>query len=589
MEFIQHFLRENLKQYCEKNYPDASQAEFIFQETNKDHEGDLTLMVFPIIKYIKLKPEILATEFGEVLNQSEYVEKFSVIKGFLNLTLSAKAWSELAENIDKISYKTAKKEKIVLEYCGPNTNKPLHIGHLRNVFLGYSVAEILQSVGHDVHKVNINNDRGIAICKSMIAYHLFGNNETPETSNMKGDFLVGKYYVRYNEQFKNEVESLIAQGISAEDAEKQAPIYLAANDLLLKWEDRDEETIKLWNRMNQWFYNGMHETLKRIHIDFEKEYYESREYQKGKDIVQIGFQKGVFQKDETGAIYIDLTSKGLDKKYLQRANGTSIYITQDMALIKQRYEDFAMDRMIYTVGDEQNYHFTVLGHIMEAMNEPYSSSIYHLSYGMVTGKDGSKFKSREGTTADADAIIDEVVSEAYNQTIQSGKGAQLEEKALSDLSEMLGLGALKFAMLRINPKKTMPFDPREAVDLHGDTGTFIQYSFVRTNSILNKLNGTFIQPEFQSITYNTEEKNLISHIYTFSSHLRQAEENYDPSEIAHFALQLAKLYNRFYTQHSILNADNDQIKAFRLFLTKMSSEYLSKSLSLLGISAPQKM
>lgn len=589
MDSIQFFLRENLIDYFNQAYPEILEVNFTFQPTNKEHEGDLTLMVFPLTKFIKKNPEVLASELGEVLVHSTYVASYSVVKGFLNIVLSDQAWIYLAKGLDSIGYTNPNPEDIVLEYCGPNTNKPLHIGHLRNVFLGYSVGEILKEVGHAVHKVNINNDRGIAICKSMIAYSLYGNQETPITAKMKGDFLVGKYYVKYNDVLKAEASKLVVQGYTEEEAENQAPIALAAKDMLLKWEEGDPAVMKLWEMMNGWFYEGLHQTLRKLHIDFEREYYESQEYKKGKEIVEIGYSKGVFQKDESGAIYIDLTSKGLDKKFLQRANGTSIYITQDMALVKKRYEDFKMDRMIYTVGDEQNYHFKVLGYIMEAMQEPFSKNIYHLSYGMVTSKDGSKFKSREGTTADADTIIDDVVLEAKNQTLESKKSIQIEESYLDELSEVLGIGAMKFAMLRINPKKTIPFDPKEAVDLHGDTGTFVQYSFVRSKAILTKYSETIVKPEFKNSKFNLEERALIAHLYTFSSHLKHAEQGYDPSEIAHFALQLAKLFNRFYTQHPILSVDNQILKFERIYLCSITSYYLEKSLNLLGIVAPERM
>lgn len=588
MNIIQTLLEDNLQQYFSQKYPEAGVSNFVFQATNKEHEGDLTLMVFPLIQRIRTRPELLADEIGKVLVTTDYIDTYSVIKGFLNLTLSAKAWNILFSEIPNVHYQTNRKENIVLEYCGPNTNKPLHIGHLRNVFLGYSVGRILEEVGHTVHKVNINNDRGIAICKSMIAYQLHGHGETPKSSGLKGDFLVGKYYIRYNDIYKSEVAEAIQNGKSEKDAEAEAPIAVAAQAMLVQWEEGDPTVIALWKQLNSWFYQGLHETLERLGIYFEKEYYESAEYQKGKDIVEIGYKKGVFQKDESGAIYIDLSDKGLDRKYLQRANGTSIYITQDMALVRQRYEDFHMDRMIYTVGDEQNYHFKVLGYIMEAMNEPFSSAIYHLSYGMVTSKDGSKFKSREGTSADADTIIDDVITEAKNQTLSSGKGHELDVEYLEKLSEILGLGALKYAMLHVHPKKSIPFDPKEAVDLHGDTGTFIQYSYVRTHSILSKADN-ISSPDIEDYTWSEEEKNIISHLHSYSLILKKAEEGLDPSEITHFALQLAKLFNRFYTQHSILRADDEHTKSIRLYLTQYTSSFLLKSLNLLGIQAPERM
>ncbi len=589
MELIEKILEKSLENYIHSTYSNADLNKFIFQPTNKDHAGDITLMVFPLAKTLKVNPDALAEELGRMLSNIEYIESYVVIKGFLNLTYSAFAWKLLFDKIEHIGYKTETKQKIVLEYCGPNTNKPLHIGHLRNMFLGYSVGNILSEVGHDVHKVTIYNDRGIAICKSMIAYQLYGNKETPEQAGLKGDFLIGKYYVLYNTILVKEVAEAIEQGLTKEEAELRAPIALAAQKMLEEWEEGNSEVLALWNQMNTWFYQGIRVTYNLLEIDFEKEYFESLEYKNGKQIVETGYKKGIFQKDENGGIYIDLSEQGLDKKYLQRSNGTSIYITQDMALIKRRYEDFQMDKIIYTVGDEQNYHFKVLGHIMDALKEPYSSKIFHLSYGLVTSKDGSKFKSREGTTADADTIVHEVIEEAKNQTLESGKGDQLERSYLDELSKIIGIGALKFAMLKINPKKSIPFDPKEAVDMHGDTGTFIQYSYVRTRAILSKNEGKALKPDLTKYELNQEEKNILSLLYTYPDYLKKAEEKYDPSEIAHFALQLAKTFNRFYTQHSILKAENEHIATTRLYLVQLCSIYLKKSLYLLGIKAPEKM
>ena len=455
------------------------------------------------------------------------------------------------------------------------------------MFLGYSVAGILKEVGHDVHKVNIFNDRGIAICKSMVGYLEFGNNTTPESENMKGDFFVGKFYILFSQECTLQAKPFIEQGLKKEDAEAQTPIFQKANDLLLQWEAGDQSTVDLWNRMNDWFYSGVRQTYSRLGIDSEKDYYESQEYKKGKAIVEIGHQSGVFQKDETGAIYIDLTDKGLDKKFLQRSNGTSLYITQDMALVKQRFDDYHMDKMIYVVGDEQNYHFKVLKYIMEAMKEDFSKDIYHLSYGMVLGKDGSKFKSREGTPADADLIVEAVVDEAKAQTLESGKAETLTANEIDEIAESVGLGALKFALLKVTATKNIVFDPKEAVDLNGDTGSFIQYTYVRTKALLAKWEGDFKNEV--NFDLQKEEEQLILQLAAYKSILKRCAEALDPAELALYTLQLAKIFNRFYTQLPILKEENIQIRGFRMNLTKLTHDLLKKSLTIIGIPLPDKM
>lgn len=587
MDNIIKLLSDELNVYLGSKYPDISLPEFIFQPTNKEHKGHLTLMVFPLAKILKINPENLAQEFGEALTLSQYIASYEVIKGFLNLQLSHYSFQEIFQTLNSKYSRKVDSQKIVLEYCGPNTNKPIHIGHLRNMFLGYSVAEILREAGHDVHKVNIFNDRGIAICKSMIAYKLYGNNETPVDASMKGDFYVGKWYVKFNEIYNAEVLKLIEEGKTKEEAEIAAPIFKLANEMLLKWEEGDSDTIALWTKMNGWFYEGVRQTYTRLGIDSEKDYYESQEYRKGKEIVELGYNSGVFQKETDGAIYIDLTDKGLDKKYLQRSNGTSLYITQDMALVKKRFDDYQMDKMIYVVGDEQNYHFKVLKYIVEAMKEPFSKDIFHLSYGLVLGKDGSKFKSREGTPADADKIVDAVVEEARMQTLESGKADLLSLEDIKQISEMVGLGSVKFSLLKVTATKNVIFDPKEAVDLNGDTGAFIQYTYVRTKSILSKWNGE-IEPFFPNHIEN-EEEDLLIHLSSFNSQILKCADALDPSDFALYTLNLAKIYNRFYTQHSILNIENEGVLRFRLYITLSTKTYLEKALKILGIPLPERM
>lgn len=587
MEPLISLLKQSLSSYFKTNFPDVLPSDFVFQSTNKDHNGHLTLMVFPLAKLVKLNPDSLAGLLGEHLKTTEWVDNFEVIKGFLNLHLSKQAFQMVVSDASDLTVKISDTQKIVLEYCGPNTNKPIHIGHLRNMFLGYSVAGILKEVGHDVHKVNIFNDRGIAICKSMVGYLEYGNNTTPEAENIKGDFFVGNFYILFSQESSLQAKPLIEQGMKKEEAEAQTAIFQKANDLLLKWEAGDQATIDLWNKMNNWFYSGVRQTYARLGIDSEKDYYESCEYKKGKAIVEIGYQSGVFQKDETGAIYIDLTDKGLDKKFLQRSNGTSLYITQDMALVKQRFDDYHMDKMIYVVGDEQNYHFKVLKYIMEAMKEDFSKDIYHLSYGMVLGKDGSKFKSREGTPADADLIIDAVVDEARTQTLDSGKAETLTVHEIDEIAESVGLGALKFALLKVTATKNIIFDPKEAVDLNGDTGSFIQYTYVRTKALLAKWDDKFSQ--VIDFDLHKEEEDLLLHLSTYKPTLKRCAEALDPAELALFTLQLAKIYNRFYTQLPILKEENEESRRFRMFLTFLTNEILAKSLTILGVPLPNKM
>jgi len=587
VELLYSKLKTHLLDFFKVHFPDACPKDFIFQSTNKEHSGHITLLVFPLAKLVGQNPDMLAVQIGAYLKNSEWVEDVDVIKGFLNIQLSTTSFKLLLKDSESFRVQVENSQKIVLEYCGPNTNKPIHIGHLRNMFLGYSVAGILAEIGHDVHKVNIFNDRGIAICKSMVGYLEYGNNETPESTGIKGDFFVGKFYILFSQECTLQAKPYLEQGLKKEEAEAKTAIFQKANDLLLKWEAGDKETLALWEKMNGWFYEGVRKTYTRLGIDSEKDYYESQEYKKGKDIVAIGHQSGVFQKDESGAIYIDLTDKGLDKKFLQRSNGTSLYITQDMALVKQRFDDYHMDRMIYVVGDEQNYHFKVLKYIMEAMNEDFSKDIYHLSYGMVLGKDGSKFKSREGTPADADLIVNAVVEEARQQTLESGKANTLSVDELDEIAEFVGLGALKFALLKVTATKNIIFDPREAVDLHGDTGSFVQYTYVRTKALLAKWHEESVF-DF-NFSLEREEELLILQLASYKTVLTRCAEALDPAELTLFALQLAKAYNRFYTQLPILKEENTKIRGFRIELTRLTHELLKKSLTILGLPLPEKM
>jgi arginyl-tRNA synthetase len=566
------------------------------QPTNEGFEGSHTLVCFPLTKLSKKSPEETAKLIGEyLLAHSGFVARFNVVKGFLNIVVTDAAWLGVFQSIYSnpsfgITHPTG--DEIMVEYSSPNTNKPLHLGHLRNNFLGYSVAEIYKALGYTVHKVQIINDRGIHICKSMAAWKLFGHGETPQSSGLKGDKLVGKYYVEFDKKCKSQVKELIEKGVDEKDAEKQAPIMQAAMDLLLKWEAKDTETIKLWKTMNGWVYKGFESTYQRMGVDFEKLYYESETYLLGKEEVLRGVEQGVFFRKEDGSVWVDLTPDGLDQKVLLRSDGTSVYMTQDIGTAILRFRDFPkISKQVYTVGNEQEYHFKVLFLILAKLGYSWAKECYHLSYGMVDLPTG-KMKSREGTVVDADDLMEEMVSEAEKQTRELGKIDESTDQEIKDLSEMIGLGALKFFLLKVDPKKRMMFDPTESIQLQGHTGPFIQYTHARIKSILRKAEAMNIHVD--GILKNVDvlepsERKVIYTINHYTHKLQEAAREYSPAVIANYAYELAKEYNQFYQAIPIFN-ESDQAKLkFRIAFSEVTASTIEKAMRLLGIAVPEKM
>lgn len=563
--------------------------------TKPEFEGDYTVVLFAFIKQLKMSPEQLGQELGQkiVSENPTLFTGFNVIKGFLNFTLSDGYWYDfILHSADKTHYGIADPngQKVMVEYSSPNTNKPLHLGHLRNNFLGRSIAEILKADGFEVTKTCIVNDRGIHICKSMIAWQWFANGATPESTHTKGDHFVGDYYVKFNDVYKEQVASLQANGLSKEEAEKEAPIMKATQQMLLDWEAGKPEVIELWKKMNSWVYAGFDATYQRIGSDFDKTYYESNTYLLGKDLVESGLASGVFFQKPDGSVWIDLTSDGLDEKLVRRKDGTSVYITQDIGLAEQKQKEFKASQSIYVVGDEQNYHFKVLKLICQKLGLPSADGIYHLSYGMVELPTG-KMKSREGTVVDADDLVSEMVNIARQKTEELGKVKDFTPEELEELYDIIGLGALKFFLLRVDPKKKMVFNPEESIDFHGFTGPFIQYTHARIKSILRKAAVT--DPSAKELVYTQPilplEKELTLHLEMFPSVLEDAAKEHDPSKVAIYVFNLAKTFNSFYTEHSIGNAENEEKKELRLRLSRFTAQVIKTSMQVLGIRVPERM
>lgn len=567
------------------------------QPTNEGFEGSHTLVCFPLTKLSKKSPEETAKLIGDYLvANSGLVTRYNVVKGFLNLVIADTVWAKVFQSIyaDKnFGVQAPSGKEVIVEYSSPNTNKPLHLGHLRNNFLGYSVAEIYKALGYSVHKVQIINDRGIHICKSMAAWQQFGNGETPESSGLKGDKLVGKYYVEFDKKYKSEIKSLIERGTSEAEAEKQAPIMQAAVELLKKWEANDTATVQLWKTMNSWVYSGFDVTYKRMGVDFEKLYYESQTYLLGKEEVLKGVEKGVFFKKEDGSVWVDLTADGLDQKVLLRSDGTSVYMTQDIGTAILRFRDFPkIEGQVYTVGNEQEYHFKVLFLILKKLGYAFAEKNYHLSYGMVDLPTG-KMKSREGTVVDADDLMEEMVTEAEKQTRELGKIDDATEEEIKKLSEMIGLGALKFFLLKVDPKKRMMFDPNESIQLQGHTGPFIQYTHARIKAILRKAASMKIESSESDLklveSLEPTERTLIFRINNYTNKLSEAAREYSPAVVANYAYDLAKEYNQFYQSIPIFG-ETDQTKLkFRIALSEAVADVIKKSMLLLGIQVPEKM
>lgn len=565
-----------------------------FQITRKEFEGDITMVIFPLLKTIKSNPVELGNKIGNYLVENvPEVRSFNVVSGFLNIVVSdvyyLNFFNEIRNNA-KYGFVTPspESEAIMVEYSSPNTNKPLHLGHVRNNLLGYSVAEILKASGKKVYKTQIINDRGIHICKSMLAWKKFGKGETPESKGLKGDKLVGNYYVAFDKAYKEEISRLIAQGKTEEEAKKQAPILLEAQEMLLKWESGDEEVIALWKKMNQWVYDGFATTYNNLGVDFDTYYYESNTYLLGKDVVQIGLEKGVFEKDPDGSVWIDLTDEGLDRKIVLRSDGTAVYMTQDIGTAIQRVKDFPdVSGMVYTVGNEQDYHFKVLFLILKKLGFDWSKNLFHLSYGMVDLPSG-KMKSREGTVVDADDLMQEMSDTAQKIAEDLGKLDGYSEEEKAKLYKIIGLGALKYYILKVDPKKRILFDPAESVDFAGNTGPFIQYTYARIQSIIRKANFDFESPTSVEVLHE-KEKELIKQIELFPEIIQNAAQNHSPAVIANYIYDLVREYNSFYQTVSILGEEDLSKKTFRVQLSKKVADTIASAFQLLGIEVPERM
>lgn len=571
-------------------------ASIQLQKTRAEFEGDLTLVVFPLLRLSKKSPELTATEIGEwLVKHMELIVEFNVIKGFLNLTVAQHYWLtffDTHKNEVTYGFRRAKDEApVVVEYSSPNTNKPLHLGHIRNNLLGWSVSELLKAAGKNVRKVNLVNDRGIHICKSMLAWQKWGDGVSPETQQQKGDKLVGDYYVKFDQEYKKEVSELIAAGMDKDVAAQQAPLMLEAKLMLRKWEDGDADTRELWTRMNQWVYDGFEITYDRMGIDFDKIYYESETYLLGKSLVEEGLKKQVLFKKEDGSVWCDLSEEGLDEKLLLRADGTSVYMTQDLGTAQLRYDDYKPSDLIYVVGNEQNYHFEVLELILKKLGKDWAEHIHHLSYGMVELPHG-KMKSREGTVVDADDLMDEMYDTAKNTTEELGKFDDFTEEASHELYKMLSLGALKYFILKVDPKKNMTFNPEESIDFNGHTGPFIQYTHARIKSILRKADAqkyTYTRPIHPEVKLGKKEKSLLKLLHEFPAVLMLAAQNYSPALVANFAYDLAKEYNQFYHELIILKEADATQRELRLGLSAFAAHTLKSAMGLLGIGVPDRM
>ena len=576
---------------------DFNTTEIQLQKTKKEFEGDFTIVTFPFVKLARKSPEVIGNELGEYICKHEsLIDKFNVIKGFLNISIDKSYWIQQLEIIEQnntFGYQevTENSPLVMVEYSSPNTNKPLHLGHIRNNLLGYSLSEILKANGFKVVKTNIVNDRGIHICKSMLAWQKFGNGATPQSIGKKGDHLVGDFYVKFDKEYKKQVDELKAQGQSEDDAKRNAPLMIEAQDMLRKWEANDNEVRALWNEMNSWVYDGFNETYKRLGIDFDKIYYESSTYLEGKSKVEEGLSKGIFYKKEDGSVWANLIDEGLDEKLLLRADGTSVYMTQDIGTAKLRFEDYPIDKMIYVVGNEQNYHFQVLSILLDKLGFSWGKDLVHFSYGMVELPEG-KMKSREGTVVDADDLMDEMINTAKETSQELGKLNNQNESELNNIATIVGLGALKYFILKVDPRKNMLFDPKESIDFNGNTGPFIQYTHARIKSVLRKAEEQNINIATTipaTISISEKEAGLIRQLSTFPEIVKQAGKEYSPSVIANYIYDLVKEYNQFYHDFSILKEENEDLRSFRLLLSKNVAKIISLGMNLLGIKVPERM
>ena len=576
---------------------DATEKMLQLQKTRSEFEGNLTLVVFPFVKAARKSPEQTAQEIGEYLVANcAAVEKFNVVKGFLNLSIGDGAWLQLLEAIDKddhfgMKQATAESPLVMIEYSSPNTNKPLHLGHVRNNLLGWSLAQIMEANGNKVVKTNIVNDRGIHICKSMLAWLKYGNGETPETSGKKGDHLIGDYYVAFDKHYREEVKELVAQGMDEEKAKQEAPLIKEAHEMLVKWEQNDPEVRALWEKMNNWVYAGFDETYKKMGVSFDKIYYESQTYLKGKAKVEEGLAKGLFERHGDNSVWADLTNEGLDQKLLLRSDGTSVYMTQDIGTAEMRFQDYPIDKMIYVVGNEQNYHFQVLSILLDRLGFKWGKELTHFSYGMVELPNG-KMKSREGTVVDADDLMALMVEDAYKTSMELGKFDDMTEEERREIARVVGMGALKYFILKVDARKNMLFNPEESIDFNGNTGPFIQYTYARIRSILRKASATNLS-NINSLAGSTsladKEVELIQKMNEFGAAVEQAGKDYSPSGIANYCYELTKVFNQFYHDYSILNEPDEQKKAVRLMLAKNVAKIIKNGMALLGIEVPERM
>ena len=576
------------------------------QNTKEGFEGNLTLVVFPFLKISKKKPEDTALEIGErLMNETSVVANFNVVKGFLNLVVSQEAWIALLNDInadDNFGYKKATDDSqlVMIEYSSPNTNKPLHLGHVRNNLLGWSLAQIMQANGNRVVKTNIVNDRGIHICKSMLAWQKWGNGETPENSGKKGDHLIGDYYVLFDKHYREEIAQLkaqyIAEGMAEKDAEEkakqEAPLIKEAHEMLVKWEQNDTEVRALWEKMNSWVYAGFDETYKALGVSFDKIYYESQTYLRGKAKVEEGLEKGLFERHEDNSVWADLTNEGLDKKLLLRSDGTSVYMTQDIGTAEMRFQDYPIDKMIYVVGNEQNYHFQVLSILLDRLGFKWGKELVHFSYGMVELPNG-KMKSREGTVVDADDLIAVMIEDARRTADEAGKNADLTEEEKQEIARIVGMGALKYFILKVDARKNMLFNPEESIDFNGNTGPFIQYTHARIKSIMRKAEAQGLNISDSTFgsnaTLNEKEIELVQKMNSFAAAVEQAGKDYSPSGIANYCYELTKEFNQWYHDYSVLNAEDEQTKLTRLVLAKNVAKIIRNGMALLGIEVPERM
>ena len=600
---IEQKIQESAKAAAKALYGiDADEKMVQLQKTRSEFQGNLTLVVFPFVKAARKKPEAVAEEIGQYLvENSGVVSEYNVVKGFLNLSIAQAAWRELLEEIDSDEHYGEKKADdnaplVMIEYSSPNTNKPLHLGHVRNNLLGWALAQVMKANGNKVVKTNIVNDRGKHICKSMLAWIKWGNGETPETAGKKGDHLIGDYYVAFDKHYREEVKAITAQLIeggmaeeeATEKAKREAPLIVEAHEMLVKWENNDPEVRALWKKMNEWVYAGFDQTYKMMGVSFDKIYYESDTYLEGKEKVEEGLEKGFFYRRDDGSVWADLTGEGLDEKLLLRADGTSVYMTQDIGTAKLRFQDYPIDQMIYVVGNEQNYHFQVLSILLDKLGFKWGKDLVHFSYGMVELPNG-KMKSREGTVVDADDLMAAMIADARRTSDELGKFDDMTEQEKQEVARIVGLGALKYFILKVDARKNMLFNPEESIDFNGNTGPFIQYTYARIRSILRKAEAQGLKAEAATVALEQKEIDLIQKISEYGVAVQQAGKDYNPAGIAAYCYELTKQFNQFYHDFSILNADNEEQKKFRLLLARNVAKNIRNGMALLGIEVPERM